>query len=327
MNHAKMRAAGTVEMSNVVPLVLRTAFLANASLLCMASIWSPHSFANGEGPSNCQKRLIRVLDRISSEEHTVQLGTPTQSEVSRDEFHLFGQSDASVKIGSHENPVSIRVGSHSEMADLFTQTHGKGVWILQNPSAPDQRMASSHHSIVINNTWFNRLSDDLGENAMKSLTVEEASGYLTQSSYVMGQFVELSEESTTILHKFFHDRVWHYHAKTPDWISTYKRNPESQQVLNERCENCSFFSWSFLMKDWIRVAPDLAKVEQELGEVTVTSIPSQQFHRNSHVSTHRQNFIWGTDRESLLQSLRDGSFQSDAEGHQSLIHSFEETQH
>lgn len=283
---------------------------------------STASGASEEAPTSCQKRLIRVLQRLSSSEHTVQLAPHLPSQAPSP--HQLVNSGSTAKLALHEDRIPIHVGDFEEMKKLFRQTKSKGFWILQNSSGPEQRLASSHNSLVVGETWFNRLSDDLGEHALVSADISSAPFQLLQTPYVLGQYFDLSEENTEVLLKFFHDRVWHYHAKTPEWHSVYNRHPTAREVTSERCENCSFFSWSFLLEDWHKVVPQLKGLQNEIGEVSVTAIPSKQFFKNTQVKNFRQSFIWGPEKEKLLNSLKDGSFSSDAEGHQSLLHSFKE---
>lgn len=297
--------------------------IASVALILLFGLSLPAK-ATEEAPSSCQKRLIRVLQRLSSDKHTVQLAPHLPSQMAASNRPQLVETSASVKIGSYDSRIPIHVGDFSEMEELLQRTKGKGFWILQNSSGPNQRLASSHNSVVVGDTWFNRLSDDLGEHALVSVNISSPPSELLQAPYIMGQFFELSEESAKVLHKFFHDRVWHYHAKTPEWHSIYNRHPTAREVSVERCENCTFFSWSFLLEDWLKVAPELEQIQNEIGAVSVTAIPSQQFFKNTQVRNFRQSFIWGPEKEKLLNSLKDGSFASDTEGHQSLLHSFQE---
>ncbi len=275
-------------------------------------------------PSVCQTRLFKVLGRITGDDSLVHYGTHITDPivVKRPELASVFKPTGHVQVMGNKE-LDLVVGGYSDLAEALLSTYNKGFWVMQNISDEGQRLASGHHTIVINGTLFNRLADDLGPAAMQSFPPDKVAGFVSQQPYVVGQFFETSEEATKILEKFYHDRVWNYHAGVVEWQTQYDRLPTPEQVLTDGCENCSFFSWTFMNPSWKSLSPEIEKVQREIGEVRVAPIPSVQLTKASENQAYRGTFVWGADKVKLLEDLKSGAFGETPAGHQSLLHDFQ----
>ncbi len=276
-------------------------------------------------PSSCQKRLMTVLGKLAPPESTVRFGDHIQNPttIMRLELQPLFKPLGQVELPNSQK-IPLAVGNYFDMKEIIDATNRKGFWILFTSSGPDQRLATGHHSLLINGTVFNRLSDDLGPEAMRSVETMEAAVFVSKQQYVVGQFFETSDEAANILERFYHDRVWNYHAGNPKWRTHYDRLPTPKQINEEACENCAIFSWNFMDEKWLALSPDLIKVQQEIGPITVARIPSLQTANNFANQAHRMTFIWGPEKTKLVDELKDSTFSNSSEGHQALLHGFSE---
>lgn len=222
--------------------------------------------------------------------------------------------------------LQLRVESTTDFAALYPELRDKGFWMMMNPNPADQRLPTGHATIIVGDYLFNRLSDDLGEHAMRSIRVDEVAGIFTNSKetpYAVLQFYELTPSSLEILKKYFHDRVWNYHANLKEWRTSYERLPlGADNKTRTDCENCSLFSWSFLDPKWTKQVPELAQVQAEVGPVLVDQIPLQQLYNNTRSPAYRGTVLVSKDAELTETLLKDGSFSEDVVGAQTLFHDF-----
>ena len=212
--------------------------------LCVLCLLGERVEAQSAGNSGeaveCQIRLMAVLGRLSDDRRSIRVGVEATKLVKRAGLEDLVKPNWQASFArQNTKSLQFQLGSFLDMKEALEQTRGKGFWVFQTPSDPGQKLATSHHAIGVNGILFNRLSDDLGENALRSFTPEEVVGLVGMQPYILGQFFELSDEATKVLEKFFHDRVWHYHAKTPGWTSQYDRMPSPSQASAGDCENCS----------------------------------------------------------------------------------------
>jgi hypothetical protein len=281
--------------------------------------------------SSCQLRLLKVLGRLGPEDEVKTVGVPQiQSSPRSAEVvqHVMGEGSpntitSKVKT-SKGNEIAIRIVSPIQFLALQQRVKKKGFWVLFNPSPADQKLATGHLSLLIGDHVFNRFSDDLGPEAMRSYKLQEVGALLHSSKmpYVIAQFFELSEESLQILEKFYHDRVWNYHAGVEGWRTVYDRLPFDRIDKGEACENCSVFSWSFLDPSWRAVEPKLKKVQEEFGQAKINPIPALQLDNNTQVEPYRMTFLIGLEPQKIEADLMSSKFGTDTVEAQSFFHDF-----
>jgi len=291
-------------------------------LLILVASLSTHA-----GISECE-RLMKVLTRISPADEAKVLGKPvpkTASPHSEEVAELLKPS-GEVQVGTR-GPMKIMIEDPHTFALMQMTLKKKGFWMLTQPTAANQRLSTGHAAIIVGDHLFNRLSDDLGPDAMRSIPVKEIGAGFMQAHeypYLIAQFYEVSEKSVETLRKFYHDRTWHYHQGKKEWRPTYERLPLGKEGAGKNCENCSLFSWSFMDPKWSEVAPELKQVQAEVGEILVDQLPLHQVYNNAQNSAYRGTILIAKDSESALKSLKDDTFTNDPLGAQTFFHGFKE---
>ena len=273
---------------------------------------------------------MRILGRISPAnearlfEPKVLGPLPPRKELVAQRFEPMGKAQV-----GNSGEMSLRIESPLDFAMKYQATKDKGFWMMMNPNPADQRLATGHATIIIGDFVFNRLSDDLGQQAMRAIHVDEVAGLFMHSRetpYLVTQFFEVSPQSLETLKKFFHDRVWNYHMPEAEWRTTYERLPLSAENKDKpKCENCSLFSWSFLDPRWADLVPELRAVQQEVGSVVVDQIPIQQLFNNSQNRAYRGTVLIAKDAAQTEEFLKKGIFSDDVVGAQTLFHDFKAT--
>ncbi|MEO5668836.1 MAG: hypothetical protein ABIR96_12315 [Bdellovibrionota bacterium] len=276
--------------------------------------------------SASQSRLMRVMDRVSPAQcarlfmlDRAPLPTPRRPEVaSAFTAHYRAQV-------ANKGSLDFEVVTPLSFALKQQSIQKKGFWMLMTPNPPGQPLATGHTAIAIGDSVFNRLSDDLGSEAMRSIPIENAAAALMQSNdtpFLVAQFYELSDSSAAALEKFYHDRVWQYHRGADGWRTSYDRLPLSPKTLTPNCENCSLFSWSFLDPKWTLRAPELRDVQSEVGDMLIDQIPLNQLHNNTKSPAYRATLIVSKSPDVVKQMIENNSFGEDAAGAQTLFHDF-----
>jgi len=278
--------------------------------------------------SDCARRLMRVMERISPSKEARLFGdlvaVPTAP--ARLEVSTLLKSEAEVQV-AEQGPLKLSIKGAVAFVTLHHQLRRKGFWMIMNPNPASQSLTTGHASILIGDHLFNRLHDDLGPEAMRSVPVQDVAALFLNSAdtpYLVAQFYEVSESSLATLEKFYHDRVWFYHQGRAAWRPRYERLPLSPEKRDTDCENCSLFSWSFLDPKWSARVPELGDVQAEVGQVLVDQIPIKQLYNNTQSAAYRATVLISKEPETLRTSLRDGSFSEDPVGAQTLFHEFKE---
>jgi len=279
--------------------------------------------------SSCQIRLLKVLGRLGPEDQMKTFGvpqirtSPKDSVVTQNLLHDASGGTIFKKVKtSTGKEISVRIESPAQFLALQQKLNRKGFWVMFNPSPADQKLATGHLSLMIGDHVFNRLSDDLGPEAMRSYTLQEVGAllYSSEMPYVSAQFFELSESSVAVLEKFYHDRVWNYHAGTTGWKTSYDRLPFDRINQGEACENCSVFSWNFLDPKWQSVEPKMKEVQEEFGQMAVNPIPALQLDKNTLVEPYRMTLLVGQDTKKIEADLASGKFGEETQEAQSFFH-------
>ncbi len=276
--------------------------------------------------SECQLRIMKVMGRISPADEAKRFvpGSVNSVAPQRPEVASFLKPNAEVMVAKH-GALKVQVSGPVPFTTLHQKLKTKGFWMITNPSPAGQRLVTGHASIVIGDSLFNRLSDDLGPEAIRSIPVKDVAALFMNSSetpFLVAQFYEVSESSLATLSKFFHDRTWHYHEGLAQWRPRYERLPLSPEMKDVDCENCSLFSWSFLNPRWSIQVPELGDVQSEVGEVIVDQIPLQQIFNNSGSGAYRGTVLVAKNPADTEKFLEDGSFASDPVGAQTFFHDF-----
>lgn len=279
------------------------------------------------GISECE-RLLKVLNRVAPPEEAKvwgQSGLQAKAPRSAEATEILKPS-AEVQVGK-KGPLKILVEDPSFFLLAHMHLKNNGFWMITSPTSANQRLSTGHASIVVGDHLFNRLSDDLGENAMRSIPVRQVAAAFMQSNdqpYLIAQFYELSQPSTETLSKFFHDRTWNYHAGKKEWRPTYERLPLGDEGKGKNCENCSLFSWSFMDPKWTEISPELRQVQTEIGEIVVDQLPLHQVYNNAQNGAYRGTILVAKDADGARQALKDDTFTNDALGAQTFFHGFKE---
>jgi hypothetical protein len=276
--------------------------------------------------SECQVRIMKVMGRISPADEAKRFVPSSLDSIApeRPEVAKSLQANAEVMVGKIGR-LKFQLSGPAPFAVLHQKLKSKGFWMIMNPSPAGQRLVTGHASIVIGDSLFNRLSDDLGPEAMRSIPVKDVAALFMNSNetpFLVAQFYEVSESSLATLSKFFHDRTWHYHEGLAEWRPRYERLPLSPEMKNVDCENCSLFSWSFLDPRWSLQVPELGDIQSEIGEVVVDQIPLQQIFNNSGSRAYRGTVLIAKNPVETEKFLEDGTFSADAVGAQTLFHDF-----
>jgi len=282
-----------------------------------------------EGPTHCQKDLLKLLSRMSNEEnprvYEVKSFSAQKNRIESPLLKGLDEPRVEAKI-LKQGVLKMSPVSTEELVATFAETQQKGFWLLFNPSGPQDRVQSGHFTILVGGFLFNRLGDNLGQMSMSSNPIKKlVAGMIQQGGlpypYMVAQYFEIIQESTQILAEFFHRRVWNYFDSNANQIfkTQYHPLPDTRGRNICNAENCLNFSISFMDEKYLQVMPELAQVRSEVGTMRAAQIPARQPFLNAQTPSYRGTFIVANKAEELESSLVNGTFNDEVTGGQLLI--------
>lgn len=264
---------------------------------------------------DCQRKLIKIL-QVGSPDSTNRVYKSANPNIQN---RLDGNLDV-LKSLYHPNlranvidrgPIEFSVIGTGEFKKMQDATSGKGFWVVYAPAGMENRNPVGHTGTVSGNTYFT------GQYAMGSLG--NVGARLDSSSYAAAQFFELSDQGAKDLEKFFHDRSWFYHQGNPDYASAYVVLPFSRDAHVPNGDNCVSCAYSFLDPKWIAKRPELGKLTDEMGELTVSEVPNKMVYLNTKSPAYRGTVLVTHNPPEALHWITQGDFNSHHEGSQLLF--------
>ena len=255
------------------------------------------AWANEKFNACFDRRLAQLIERISpstAERAFVVLNPRKILRLNRAEKTIF--SPELVGVNVHKNTLSLRLVTLDQFREHQIQLMQRGFWILTTPSGDEARVKSAHLLIGTDGAVFNRYPDESGVDAMRSFTWVEAMklpmiSQMVENEFVLAQFFETSAETEQQVEHFFHDRVWNFHARHPDYFTQYVPLPFSRDTQVTLGENCLTFSFPEFIQRWTDLRPELKLLEQEMGSMRVSEIPSRQIFLNPLSQAYRGTLL------------------------------------
>ncbi|MEK6580559.1 MAG: hypothetical protein AABZ55_15155 [Bdellovibrionota bacterium] len=276
-----------------------------------------------------QERLLKVLQRVSGPDtnQRITISAPKSvHQLTREQSEVLTPTLSAE--GPNGKKLEFRIVGLKEFEKIANILKRKGIWIFLNTSSPDARLATGHFSVIAGESYFDRLPDNYGAQALTSAQsvfdggkLQLLSNQLAQGKFVAAQFFEISEKSGSKLEKFYHDRVWFFHENKAPYKTQFVDLPNTRKGAPAFSENCATFSLCFMSPKWLELRPELKDVQEEMGSMSLSQIPSLQLYNNLDAPSYRSTFIIGENPEELEKLMLVDGLKSDADGHQLLLKS------
>lgn len=161
---------------------------------------------------------------------------------------------------------------------------------------------------MVNRSYFTRNVDELGDGAVISREVSELlksphSKSMFENNFYVAQFFELGGSESAVLEKFYHDRVWNFHAAISDYKTKYVPLPFSRNPNETNVENCVTFVYSFLLPEWSARRPEMTSLARQLGSISVDEIPSRQVFLNAENAAYRGTVFITAQPDGLEKAI------------------------